>query len=275
MTDNQQEDTVPHELQPELDKALERLQASELWAKILAHDPKVQSHYPRILSCSEYVADVLIRYPEAFLGLVESGRLHQSCETDDFQLLLAQELADVDSEDRFLAQVRKFRHRELVRIVWRDLCGWADQSETLADLSNLADACIRAALQYAEDILQHQHGLPRDESGEEAHFVVVAMGKLGGGELNFSSDVDLVFLFSGHGETDGDRSIANEEYFRKVARLFIDVLSRKTLDGFVYRVDARLRPFGDSGPLAVSVAAFEDYLLQHGRDWERYAWIKS
>jgi len=117
--------------------------------------------------------------------------------------------------------------------------------------------------------------LHRNRDGVEARFVIVAMGKLGGGELNFSSDVDVVFIYSDAGETDGARSLSNEEHFRRMAQSIINLLSKKTVDGFVYRVDARLRPFGDSGPLACSIGAFEDYLTQHGRDWERYAWVKA
>ncbi len=101
------------------------------------------------------------------------------------------------------------------------------------------------------------------------------MGKLGGRELNFSSDVDLVFLFADGGETDGPRSIDNQDYFTRLGRGLIRLLDARTEDGFVFRVDMRLRPFGDSGPLVVSLASLEDYLQQHGRDWERYAWVKA
>ena len=101
------------------------------------------------------------------------------------------------------------------------------------------------------------------------------MGKLGGGELNFSSDIDLVFLFPEHGETDGGRPLEHEEYFTRLGRRIAQLLGTVTAEGFVYRVDLRLRPFGDSGPLAVSFDAFEDYLQQHGRDWERYAYVKA
>ncbi|MGB6355641.1 MAG: bifunctional [glutamate--ammonia ligase]-adenylyl-L-tyrosine phosphorylase/[glutamate--ammonia-ligase] adenylyltransferase, partial [Steroidobacteraceae bacterium] len=118
-------------------------------------------------------------------------------------------------------------------------------------------------------------GRPRGPGGEEAALIVLGMGKLGGRELNFSSDIDLVFLFSGAGQTDGARQIENEEYFNRLGRELIRLLDVRNEDGFVFRVDMRLRPFGDSGPLVVSLAALEDYLQQHGRDWERYAWIKA
>ena len=104
---------------------------------------------------------------------------------------------------------------------------------------------------------------------------MLGMGKLGGRELNFSSDIDLVFLFSQAGQTDGPREIENEEYFNRLGRELIRLLDVRNEDGFVFRVDMRLRPFGDSGPLVVSLASLEDYLQEHGRDWERYAWIKA
>jgi len=101
------------------------------------------------------------------------------------------------------------------------------------------------------------------------------MGKLGGGELNFSSDVDLVLLFPEHGETDGPHGVANEEFFTRLGQALVRLLETPTSEGFVLRVDLRLRPFGDSGPLVASFAAFEDYLPRHGRDWERYAYVKA
>src|SRR6185295_9386614 len=112
-------------------------------------------------------------------------------------------------------------------------------------------------------------------SGEAQHLVVLGMGKLGGGELNFSSDIDLVLLFPEHGETDGARSIENEDFFTRLAQEMVRLLKTPTQDGIVFRVDLRLRPFGDSGAVVSSFASFEDYLQRHGRDWERYAYVKA
>jgi glutamate-ammonia-ligase adenylyltransferase len=171
--------------------------------------------------------------------------------------------------------LREWRRRELLRIAWRDIAGHADTAETLSALSNLADACVRAAAAAAQRHLQPTFGLPLGEDGASVPFIVVAMGKLGGRELNFSSDIDLVFLYARSGQTGGARGIDNAEYFDRLGRELIRLLDERTEDGFVFRVDMRLRPFGDSGPLAVSLASLEDYLQQHGRDWERYAWIKA
>ena len=209
------------------------------------------------------------------MALQTSGRLTRSCTPAEHRDLLDEDVAGVSGDDEFLRCLRLFRHRELLRIIWRDLNEAADVTESLRDLSDLADAAINAALKFASDLLRARHGEPRAEDGSPCGVGIVAMGKLGGHELNFSSDVDLVFLYSAAGETNGARALSNEEYFRLLAQRVIDLLSRNTADGFVYRVDVRLRPFGTAGPLAVSVSALESYLVQHGRDWERYAWIKA
>lgn len=229
----------------------------------------------RVVDLSPYVADILARYPELLAELQIGGRLDKSAGPGEYTVQLAGALQGCSSEDAYQRALRLFRHRELVRIVWRDLNEGADVTETLRDLSDLADAAINAVLRFATEGLRPRYGEPRTGDGSPCGLGVVAMGKLGGHELNFSSDVDLVFVYSASGETDGARSVSNEEYFRLLAQRVIDSLSRNTADGFVYRVDVRLRPFGSAGPLAVSVSALEGYLVQHGRDWERYAWIKA
>jgi len=266
---------IPDLLLPVLEKARERLAAHDGWARIEGLDQKVAGNLDRVLVCSEYAADVMARYPQAFAELVESGRIHKVLEGNELEIEFLAGAQDNETENQFMRRLRIFRHREMIRIVFRDLAGWSDTRGMLADLSALADTCVRAAFLFSTTEMQKRHGVPRNAEGQRSVFVIVAMGKLGGGELNFSSDVDVVFLFSDPGETDGARSLSNEEYFRRLAQHFIALMSKKTADGFVYRVDARLRPFGDSGPLACSTGAFEDYLVQHGRDWERYAWVKA
>ena len=178
-------------------------------------------------------------------------------------------------EPEWQAWLRRWRRREMVRIAWRDLTGLASLEETLEDLSAFADDAIALALRQAAAFISARYGEPVSADGEPMPLVVVAMGKLGGRELNFSSDIDLVFLFPGHGETQHAAPVSHEEFFLRLGQALIRLLSAVTPDGFVFRVDMRLRPFGDSGPLACSFASFEDYLLQHGRDWERYAWVKA
>jgi glutamate-ammonia-ligase adenylyltransferase len=238
-------------------RALERLEAAGAL-------PAVPSKVLRtVLASSDFVAAALLADPE----LVAAP---DAC--DPVPFAVADELVD---EAAFMAELRRVRRRELARIAWRDLTGLADTAETLARLSALADGAIRAADAFAERSLAARYGRPVDAAGQPMPFVVVGMGKLGGGELNFSSDIDLIFLYPDGGETDGPRPVDHFEYFTRRGQKLIQLLDATTVDGFVYRVDMRLRPFGDSGPLAASFAALEDYLQQHGRDWERYAWVKA
>jgi glutamate-ammonia-ligase adenylyltransferase len=184
-------------------------------------------------------------------------------------------LAEEGDEAAYMDALRRLRRREMVRIAWRDLTGAAPVEDVLRELSDLADAAIRSGLAFAARALEPRYGGPRSQAGEPQELVVLAMGKLGGRELNFSSDIDLVFLYPEAGETDGRRPVANEEYFTRLGQALIRLLDARTAEGFVFRVDMRLRPLGEPGPLVVSFAAFEEYLQKHGRDWERYAWVKA
>jgi glutamate-ammonia-ligase adenylyltransferase len=226
----------------------------------------------RVVAASEFAASALIQDPGA-LAWVDENWMPESASAANagFERLAASAATSADAQ-RLL---RCWRRREMLRIAWRDIVASVSVRETLRDVSNLADACIRAASQAAHTHLAGNFGAPRTAAGTKAELVVLGMGKLGGRELNFSSDVDLVFLFEGAGETDGPRCIDNQDYFTRLGRELIRLLDARTEDGFVFRVDMRLRPFGDSGPLVVSLASLEDYLHQHGRDWERYAWIKA
>lgn len=171
--------------------------------------------------------------------------------------------------------MREVRNVELARIAVRALGFDAGLDETLADLSSLADACCGLATDWSLARLAGRHGVPRDSEGNEARPVVLGMGKLGGRELNFSSDIDLIFLHTADGMTDGAEPIENERFFVRLAQDVGRILSEHTADGFVFRVDTMLRPFGSAGPMSMSVDAAEDYYQTHGREWERYAMIKA
>ncbi len=224
---------------------------------------------------SEFVARACIREPGLLTELVDSGDLANCYTLGDWAMRLARQLAAVRDESQLAAALRRFRRREMVRIAWRDLAGLADLAETLGDLTDLAEAAVGAALDRLHEEQCRRYGVPRAADGQPQQLVVLGMGKLGGRELNFSSDIDLIFTYPQQGQTDGARSISNEEFFRRLGQRLTKTLAEPTADGFVFRVDLRLRPFGDSGPLAVSFAAFEDYCQHHGRDWERYAMIKA
>jgi len=226
----------------------------------------------RVVAASEFAASALIQDPGALAWANDHWTPDSaSAANAEYERLAAAAAISADA----LKLLRRWRRREMLRIAWRDIVAAASVRETLRDVSILADACIRAAARAARTQLADTFGVPRTATGAEAELVVLGMGKLGGRELNFSSDVDLVFLFEGAGETDGPRSIDNQDYFTRLGRELIRLLDARTEEGFVFRVDMRLRPFGDSGPLVVSLASLEDYLHQHGRDWERYAWIKA
>ncbi len=228
-----------------------------------------------VFAASEFIAEAATREIPLLADLAGSGELDRARPPAEMAAIAAG-LAEVDDgESGFMQRLRRLRRRELVRIAWRDLTQAAPLPETLAELSALADAAIVTALRFAERALHARYGVPRSAGGERQELIVVGMGKLGGGELNFSSDIDLVFLFPEGGETDGPRPVANEDYFTRLGQALIRLLDTRTADGFVYRVDMRLRPLGDPGPLVINFAAFEAYLQQQGRDWERYAWVKA
>ena len=229
-----------------------------------------------VFAASDFVAHSCARDPLLLARLVASGDLERCLPGAAYAARVAALFADATSvEAEVMARLRRWRRYEFIRIAWRDLAGWADVPETLEALSACADAAIVAAVSQARAALVARYGEPRAADHALQPLIVVGMGKLGGRELNFSSDVDLVLLFPEHGDTDGARSIANEEFFTRLGQAVTRLLSAPTAEGFVLRVDLRLRPFGDSGPLVASFASFEDYLQRHGRDWERYAYVKA
>jgi glutamate-ammonia-ligase adenylyltransferase len=243
-------------------------------AAALAADSALHAEASRVLLASGFVARLLTRHAELLPALLADGSLVTARTAQDYVRLVAHAVGGAgDDEVAFMAALRRLRQREMLRIAWRDLAGRATVVQTLRETSLFADETLRAAAAFAARRLAVRHGRPG--SAADADLVVLAMGKLGGGELNFSSDVDLVFLYPEGGETAGPSPLEIEEFHARQGRLLIRLLDAATEDGIVHRVDMRLRPFGDSGPLVTSFAAFEDYLQAHGRDWERYAYVKA
>ncbi|MDP1708728.1 MAG: bifunctional [glutamate--ammonia ligase]-adenylyl-L-tyrosine phosphorylase/[glutamate--ammonia-ligase] adenylyltransferase [Gammaproteobacteria bacterium] len=238
--------------------------------------PELLAVLRRVWACSDFVAQSCIQEPHLLSGLLASGDLLREYSVQEYASRLEGVLAAVGDEAALDQALRRCRRREMVRIAWRDIAGWAPLAETLHDLSALAEACIDAALRRLHAWQAQDYGTPHDTTGAAQALVVMAMGKLGGAELNFSSDIDLIFAYPADGETRGKRlRISNEEYFLRLGQRLIGALGSATAQGFVFRVDVRLRPFGDSGPLSASFAALEEYYQVHGREWERYAWIKA
>ncbi|MES2489919.1 MAG: bifunctional [glutamate--ammonia ligase]-adenylyl-L-tyrosine phosphorylase/[glutamate--ammonia-ligase] adenylyltransferase [Pseudomonadota bacterium] len=229
----------------------------------------------KVFTASPFALQVCERDVEELSRWIEQGLFENSYGEGALARVVAADCAEVADESALMRALRRTRRREMTRITFRDLALLAPLDETLRDLSDLADACCAEALAFAEKNLQQRWGKPIEESGAEARPIVLGMGKLGGHELNFSSDIDLIFCYTEAGETTGPRSVSNEEYFNRLSQDCARILSARTEDGFVFRVDTMLRPFGSAGAPAWSLSAMEDYYQVHGREWERYAFIKA
>jgi glutamate-ammonia-ligase adenylyltransferase len=216
--------------------------------------PPIATDTTRALVVSDFVLGVLLHDAEALLErLADPGPLAAVAIKQRLNLAAA-------SEGDAMRQLRRLRQVEMARIAWRDIARIASLDATLADVSLLADCLIDSALEHAAASLEPRFGRPRDEHGRLLPLLVLGMGKLGGHELNFSSDVDLVFLYPDSAADNGS-GVEAETYYTRLAQLLIKLLDQRTEDGFAYRVDTRLRPFGGSGPLVVGLGAFEAYLV--------------
>ena len=224
------------------------------------------------LAYSHYATQALAAFPDdrSWLLAAQDGPLAlQALAVDVDAAVAAGDAAGLATA------LRTLRRRTLLHTLARDLTGRADLSEVCANMTTLAEISLRAAVSLHHAALAAAHGEPRDENGIAQELVVIGMGKLGGAELNVSSDVDLVFVYPREGETDGARPLSNQEFFDRLGPRVIGALDDVTADGFVFRVDMRLRPYGESGPPTVPFAALERYLVTQGRAWERYAWLKA
>ena len=261
-------DSLPTDLARSIGQWFERLAEQQSLSSI--SDENVRS-LVRLVACSEFGATVIRRDWQWFVDSVESFDNETRLEADLADAGFADEL----ETDALKSVLRRFRSRAMLRILWREVLGFASLDETLGQLSGLADLVLEVATRHAVRALQPRYGNVRDGAGQTIPLVILGMGKLGGRELNFSSDIDLIFLFTEDGESDGARRLSAQEYFVRLTRLVVALIDEVTMDGIVFRIDTRLRPFGASGPPVVSFAALESYLLQHGRDWERYAYVKA
>jgi len=231
----------------------------------------------KVWALSDFVAQHCVRSPDLVIDLLDSGDLLGDYRPDEYQCKLQHVFRRVNDQDMLEDILRDFRCREMVRIAWRDLAGWVSLEETMRDLSALADACIDHTTRILHQWQCREMGVPTGEHSKTPQsLVIIGMGKLGADELNFSSDVDLIFAYPEEGVTRRHRMpVSNEEYFVSLGRRLINTLHTVTGKGFVFRVDMRLRPYGDSGPLAMGFDAAEDYYQFQGREWERYAMIKA
>jgi len=230
----------------------------------------------RAFAASEFIARACIAEPALLSELLERGDLDRDLPQDFHERTLAPLVEAARDEAELGRVLRRYRRREMVRIAWREVTGRCEETQTLHELSALAEACIDAGLARLAGWQAQELGQPLDVQGRPLSLVVLGMGKLGGRELNFSSDVDLIFAYREEGEVEGaPRPLSHGQYFTRLAQRLVNLLDRPTEDGFVFRVDTRLRPFGEAGQLVLSFDAMEDYYQTHGREWERYALIKA
>lgn len=268
-------DLLPEALQPVLQ------QNWDLVAPVLEQVSEVPTHFAddltRVLTGSTFVAEQMGRDSEMLPSLISTGDLYREYSADQYNHQLQQLFTHVESEEQLHKAVRRFRQREQVRLIWRDLTRQSDMRRTTLELSWLADACVEQAMEWLYLQGCERWGTPYGRySKKQQRMVVLGMGKLGANELNLSSDIDLIFVYPENGETEGGKKcLENQDFFIRLGKKLIQALDNTTIDGFVFRVDMRLRPFGSAGPLAISFDAMEGYYQEHGREWERYAMIKA
>lgn len=228
-------------------------------------DPTAIAKLAQIARVSDFAMDVFERRPEVLQHLL----------ADDGAA--AFEFAAEEAADTGAVQIglRRLRQNESVRLIWRDVFALDDTVVTLRESTRLAERCMAIALTHLESVMASRHGLVRTPAGDVVRLVVFGLGKLGGGELNFSSDIDIVFGYEAEGESDGPRPLSAEQYFARLGQQFSKLLDEITPEGFSHRVDLRLRPYGNAGRVAWSFGALEQYFQREGRDWERYAWLKA
>ncbi len=227
-----------------------------------------------VLTFSDFVQASIAAHPE-WLTALESEP-PQAEEWQNYPAWIKAALAEVSDEASLMRELRLFRRRIMVRIAWAQALRLVTEESTLQQLSALAETLIVSARDWLYDACCREWGTPCSADGTPQPLLILGMGKLGGNELNFSSDIDLIFSWPENGATRGGRrELDNAQFFTRLGQRLIKVLDQPTQDGFVYRVDMRLRPFGDSGPLVLSFAALEDYYQEQGRDWERYAMVKA
>lgn len=227
-----------------------------------------------ILVQSDFIVDAFYRFPDWLTDIINNPP--QADERSYYQQWLNEKLASVFDELELMKTLRLFRRYILVRLEWSQLTQTSSDEQILLQLTELAEVIIVTARDWLYELSCKEWGTPCNMQGEAQPLLILGMGKLGGGELNFSSDIDLIFTYPEHGQTQGGRrELDNAVFFTRLGQRLIKALDQITEDGFVYRVDMRLRPLGDGGPLVLSFSAMEDYYQEQGRDWERYAMVKA
>lgn len=223
------------------------------------------------IACSPFVTRLFTKDATLLSDLL--ANLHLEYQLADMEFFIAQQ--NIVDESSLKSALRRLRQQVMARIIVRDLNQLASLDEVLRTVSHLAELAINTAIKFLTSWLGAQYGQATNSAGQIQDLIVVGMGKLGGYELNVSSDIDLIFAYEDEGETNGSTQISNQEFFTRLAKKLIAAIDEITEDGFVFRVDMRLRPFGGEGALVSNLDALEYYYQNNGREWERYAWIKG
>ena len=238
----------------------------------VANSPAALRCAVSLFSYSHFLSDSVLQDPDCILRVANSGSFHRVLSVEDYQDRLAEFLGDAPPA---AVDFARFRRRQLLRILLRDVQGVATLANITEELSNLADAILDSAFRHIRAEIAARHGEPRLDNGAPCGFSVISLGKLGGKELNYSSDIDLMFVYGGPGETSGLDVVTNKEFYKKVANEFTALLSSYTAEGQCYRVDLRLRPDGAGGEVCISEEAARAYYSERARDWEKQMLIKA
>lgn len=276
-------DSLPDDLDPELAIEVRRKtdDLTEAFSRSGICFPDhlfVRKTLAPVFLASHFVCNACIREPQLLADLVDSGDLMTSYPPGRYHRLLGDRLCGVSNQAELSAVLRCYRKREMVRIAWRDIAGAADLLETMTDLTHLAESCLDHAIALLYGWMCRDMGVPFGVDGSVQKLVVIGMGKLGAAELNFSSDIDLIFAYAQNGYTrcsELNQPISNELFFQKLCRKLMAVFHAGDAEGHVFRIDLNLRPYGENGPLVMHFDSMEDYYQRQGREWERYAWIKA
>jgi glutamate-ammonia-ligase adenylyltransferase len=244
--------------------------------RTLAEHPGAVPLLARLFGASQVLADALRRRPSNLAWLLEPATMRLWF-AEDLAADLAQTLGPFEARAARMNALRRFKYRHLLRIGARDLLGDADLAMTTEELSHLADACLSEALRAADAGLREAYGAPSGPDGSPTGLAIVAMGKLGGDELNYSSDIDLMFVYGADGDTAGGRAgrLANGEYFTRVSREVVALVEEITDEGYAFRVDLRLRPEGRMGGIILSLDGYRTYYRERAELWERQALVKA
>ena len=242
-------------------------------AALFERDPDALPNLLQIFTTSQYLSDLLVADKEAYdlLRMTEGEPVSRAALVDE----IVSEVRALGNYTEVLASLRRFKRRETLRIAYGDIVRNQPVETVVRQISYLADAIVEAAVDFARRHLEPQYGKPLRSDGELSRFVVLGLGKLGGAELNYSSDIDLIFLYEQDGQTDARRTVTNQEYFERLAKEIIRLLTEPTDLGVAYRVDLRLRPEGSVAPLCLSFDSTLSYYDVKGRTWERQAFVKA